>query len=86
MDELSPSQFIAARALASAYNHLWSGVPDETYDLEDIIAWSNEHQHPSLPGGASTPRIWLRTDWDGRKSFTRPVQEGSSGPSTFQGM
>lgn len=47
---LSPAQFKAARALASAYHHLWSGVPDGTYAIADIAAWSREHDSQSFPG------------------------------------
>lgn len=37
---LTPAQFTAARALAQAYHHLWGGVPDGTYDINDISDWS----------------------------------------------
>ena len=54
---LTPVQFTVARKLADAYNHLWSGVPDGTYSIEDIEKWSEQHQDPRLPGGIYAPGV-----------------------------
>lgn len=55
--KLTPAQFIVAKALAGAYNHLWAGVPDGTYDLEEICKWSDENGSDSFPG-ISCPEIY----------------------------
>lgn len=55
---LEPQQFIVARALAGAFSHLWSGVPDGTYNIADIWQYSHENQHPSLPAGIYTPDVF----------------------------
>jgi hypothetical protein len=52
---LTPAQFTAARALAKAYSHLWSAVPDGTYDLTKIGEIASEWQHPMLPAGIDCP-------------------------------
>lgn len=49
---LTPVQFLVARALASEYSHHWCGVPDGTYDLQAIFAWSdkNANSYPGING------------------------------------
>jgi hypothetical protein len=71
---LTPEQFKVARALAGEYGHLWAGVPDETYEIEAIRAYSAEEQSENLPDGIYFP--WLvddhvmHTTGTGRLSWT----------------
>ena len=54
---LTPAQFQAARALASAFGHLWASVPDGTLAIADIEAYSDSIQNASLPGGIYAPYL-----------------------------
>lgn len=53
---LTPAQFTAAKALAIHYKHLWSGVPDGTYNIEEIEKYS-EPLDVYLPFGIRAPHI-----------------------------
>lgn len=54
---LTPIQFYIARALARAFGHLWSSVPDGTYNVDDIEAYSNELRAPDKFLGICSPTL-----------------------------
>ncbi len=93
---LTPAQFAAARALASAHFHLWGGVPEGTYDLDAIRAWSeSENAGDSFPGieapemdgsnivhTTGTGRLTWTVERDGDVTLQifRPAQAGENAP------
>ncbi len=56
---LTPAQFPAARALAQTYFHLWSSVPDGTYDMKDIREYGKSIDNEI--SGITMPHYYMDT-------------------------